>query len=74
MVDAHLERIEKVNGSLNAVTRVLDDEAGDQTGPLAGVPFTIKENIDCTGSPTTQGVPAMAEADAASRRPSKSSA
>jgi amidase len=31
-------------------------------GPLHGVPFTIKENIDCLGSATTQGMPAMAEA------------
>ena len=31
-------------------------------GPLHGVPFTIKENIDILGFPTTQGVAAFAEA------------
>ena len=30
-------------------------------GPLHGVPFTIKENIDCVGSPTTQGIRALAD-------------
>ena len=31
-------------------------------GPVHGVPFTIKENIDCVGSSTTMGVPLLAEA------------
>lgn len=71
VVDAHLARIEAVNGHVNAVTRVLADSAraaadaadrSDPKGPLHGVPFTIKENIDFAGTPTTQGVPALAEA------------
>ncbi|MEA3055993.1 MAG: amidase [Actinomycetota bacterium] len=71
VVQAHLDRIEAVNGPLNAVTVVLAETALDSArqadssspvGPLHGVPFTIKENIDCVGSPTTQGVPAMADA------------
>ncbi len=71
VVEAHLNRIEEVNGKVNAVTVVLAEsalEAAEQadrqtgTGPLHGVPFTIKENIDCVGSATTQGVPAFAEA------------
>src|SRR5207302_1923676 len=61
---------------LNAITRVLGEEAlaaadsadkkvaaGEPTGPLHGVPFTVKENIDVAGSATTQGVSALAEAD-----------
>ena len=72
VVDAHLARIEEVNGYVNAITLVLAesaragadaaDAAKDAQGPLHGVPFTIKENIDCMGSPTTQGVPMLAAA------------
>lgn len=71
VVQAHLDRIEAVNPRVNAITRVLADSAlagadkADSTevkGPLHGVPFTIKENIDCLGSPTTLGVPAFAGA------------
>lgn len=71
VVTAHLERIEEVNGRINAVTRVLAEsalaaaDAADRSaplGPLHGVPFTIKENIDLAGTPTTQGVPALAQA------------
>lgn len=71
VVAAHLARIEAVNGSINAVTRVLGESAlaaadaadrSEPVGPLHGVPFTIKENIDLAGTPTTQGVPALAEA------------
>jgi len=71
VVESHLRRIETVNPSVNAVTVVLADsaleaaknaDANPGTGSLHGVPFTVKENIDCTGSATTQGVPALAEA------------
>ena len=73
VVEAHLARIDAVNGTVNAVTIALANSALDaadaadatsgpeSNGPLHGVPFTIKENIDCVGSPTTQGVPALAE-------------
>ena len=72
VVQAHLDRIEEVNPSVNAVTVPLADSAleaadaadaasDDDRGPLHGVPFSIKENIDCVGSPTTNGVPALAE-------------
>ena len=66
VVDAHLDRIEAVNPALNAVVRVLTNEAraeaaladkklaaGETVGPLHGVPFTVKENIDMAGLPTT---------------------
>ncbi len=36
--------------------------SGNRLGSLHGVPFTIKENIDVFGFPTTQGVAAYAEA------------
>jgi len=75
VVEAHLARIEAVNPALNAVVRVLADEAraeaaaadrklasGERVGPLHGVPFTVKENIDMAGLPTTWGVPALAQA------------
>jgi amidase len=69
VVQAHLERIKAINGQLNAVTLVLEEESlraakeadmalnkGAVVGPLHGVPMTIKENIDLAGSPTTVGV------------------
>lgn len=75
VVDAHLARIEAVNPAVNAIVRVLADEARagadeadrkvaarEPLGPLHGVPFTIKENIDFAGLPTTWGVPALAQA------------
>jgi amidase len=75
VVQAHLDRVEAVNPHLNAIVRLLPDQAlaaadaadnivadGSQLGPLHGVPCTVKENIDLAGTPTTQAVPALAEA------------
>lgn len=75
VIDAHLDRIADVNPRLNAVVRVLEEEAraaarladravraGEALGRLHGVPFTVKENIDLAGSPTTDGIPALAQA------------
>ncbi len=74
-VQAHLDRIDAVNPKVNAVVRVLADSAlqaadgadrrlraGEETGPLHGVPLTVKENVDLAGSPTTQAVAVLAEA------------
>ena len=69
-VRAALERIEAVNGTLNAVTVTLTEEAlaaaeaadalfarGDGAPPpLLGVPFTVKENIDVAGTVTSLGM------------------
>jgi amidase len=75
VIQAHLDRIEAVNPSLNAIVRLLPDQAlaaadaadramadGVSLGPLHGVPFTVKENIDLAGTATTWGVPALATA------------
>ena len=75
VIDAHLARIDATNPALNAVTRVLADEAragaaaadravaaGAVLGPLHGVPFTVKQNIDQVGCSTNWGLPALAEA------------
>lgn len=74
-VNAHLERIAQVNGRVNALTVVFAERAreladkldraisaGEPVGPLAGVPFTVKENIDLTWSATTCGWSALADA------------
>ncbi len=69
VIQAHLDRIEAVNHKLNAVTVVLEKDAlrmaseadkqiaaGEELGPLHGVPVTFKENIDLVGSATTHGI------------------
>ncbi|MFF8913093.1 amidase [Streptomyces sp. NPDC015032] len=70
LVDSHLERIAEVNPHVNAVTQLLADRAraaaaqtdrrraaGETLGPLAGVPFTVKESTAVEGVPTTFGSP-----------------
>ena len=80
VVEAHLHRISALNGRLNAITRVNDEalteaEAVDQAIadgrrlPLAGVPVTIKDNVDVAGQSTPNGVAALAEAIAPSDAP-----
>jgi len=68
LVDMHLKRIHQVNPSLNAVVEVLEKPAreaaasvdrqraqGASLGPLAGVPFSIKDSIEVAGTVCTAG-------------------
>ena len=67
VVTAYLQRIERVNPSLNAIVTLAPDaldrarEAektvmrGDEVGPLHGVPLTIKDTIETQGLRTTSG-------------------
>ena len=77
IVEAHLARIDAVNPAVNAIVQRCDDDAraaaraldakraaGAPLGALAGVPFTVKQNIDVAGQPTTYGLAALANARA----------
>ncbi|MFN8497567.1 MAG: amidase family protein [Anaerolineae bacterium] len=72
-VEAHIERIEGVNPTLNAVVvkryeaaraeaRAADArrQAGEPVGPLHGLPVTVKECLDLDGTPSTFGLPSRA--------------
>ncbi|MCC6863385.1 MAG: amidase [Rhodobacteraceae bacterium] len=79
---AALERIDAVNGGLNAIVTRCDDEAlaaadavdaalvrGEDAGPMAGVPVTIKVSVDQKGYATTNGLRMQAELVAESDSP-----
>lgn len=66
---AHLDRLAAVNPAINAVVQDCSEEAlhtaaaldarisaGENPGPLAGVPVTIKVNVDQAGLATTNGL------------------
>jgi amidase len=85
-VEAHLARVDEVNPHAQRHRPRLDDEAlaaadaadaavaaGGELGVFHGVPITVKENIDLAGTPTTQGIAALADAIADDRRPRRSS-
>jgi fatty acid amide hydrolase len=70
VAQAHLERIDAVDGSIHALTEVLREQAlaeaeasdarrrrGESRGPLDGVPVTVKECFDVEGRATTLGLP-----------------
>jgi len=69
VVRAHLDRIDAVDGRVNAIVTVADTalesakaaEAavlrGDPLGPLHGVPFTAKDSIDTANVLTQRGSP-----------------
>jgi amidase len=68
VVRACLDRIEAINGKLNAVVQLVAEDAlasareadealarGGSRGPLHGVPMTIKDSLDTKGVVTTGG-------------------
>jgi amidase len=73
VVLAHLDRIDEHNAYLGAITVTLrpsalaaadacDHRDRNDRGPFHGVPFSVKENLDCMGSATTHGVPSLRDA------------
>src|SRR5688572_9020686 len=71
VVESHLARIDEVNGYVAAIAVTLRESAlaaadvcdrSRGEGPLHGVPFTVKENLDCVGSATIHGLPALRDA------------
>lgn len=65
LLDLALAQQARVHGRVNAIVRLMDAEArervaGPLRGPLAGVPFLIKDGVqDYAGHPTTYGSRAM---------------
>ncbi|WP_420365876.1 amidase [Curtobacterium sp. L3-7] len=72
VVQAHLDRIKAVDPKINAIVTInenaiaeakaADDAlaAGEEVGPLHGVPFTVKDSIDADGILTQRGSPVFA--------------
>lgn len=74
LLDLYLDRIETHNPAVNAIiwqdaerARAEADSSdarrarGESVGPLDGLPVTVKESFDLTGSPTTWGAPDFAD-------------
>jgi aspartyl-tRNA(Asn)/glutamyl-tRNA(Gln) amidotransferase subunit A len=69
VMKAHLDRIEAVNPTINAIVSLAENAleaarsaeaavmAGDELGALHGVPFTAKDSIDTAGVLTQRGSP-----------------
>ncbi|HYF58886.1 MAG TPA: amidase family protein [Burkholderiaceae bacterium] len=81
-VQSCIDRTRRVNPELNAIVELRDVEAlaaadeadraiarGDATGPLHGVPVSIKINVDQRGSATTNGLVAFRDAIATDDSP-----
>ncbi|MGV9322858.1 amidase [Streptomyces sp. NPDC003660] len=82
LVDSHLERIAEINPRVNAITQLMAERArtsaahldrrraaGEDPGPLAGVPFTVKETTAVEGVPTTLGLARFRDLVAAADAP-----
>jgi amidase len=77
IVEACLRRIEAIDGRLNAFRVTMAEEAlaaaaAHPTGPLAGMPFGVKDDLPVAGQATTRGsrshaAPAVADAEAIRR-------
>jgi fatty acid amide hydrolase 2 len=79
VVEAHITRCQAVNPIINAIVANRFDAAreearavdarrqrGEPLPPLAGVPFSVKEMIDCAGMPSTFGCTARRDRRASS--------
>jgi amidase len=73
-LDHLLERVERLDGPVNAVVTIDADAAraaaavadaavarGERLGPLHGVPMTVKDSWETAGMRTTSGAPELAE-------------
>ncbi|MDN5925477.1 MAG: hypothetical protein L0I29_00175 [Hyphomicrobiales bacterium] len=82
VLSEHLDVVKTRNTDLNALAEVFDTDAmaaaeqidkrrnaGEMLGPLAGVPVSIKMNIDVAGHATTHGIPAFKDAIAPADAP-----
>jgi len=74
LVRAFLDRIDRLDGTLHAYITVCRDQAladaeraeqavarGERLGPLHGVPFAVKDQLDATGLRTTAGSRLLAD-------------
>ncbi len=71
LMRATLDRIEEVNGQVNAVVALRDPDelmaeartldAGPNRGPLHGLPIAVKDLVDVAGIVSSYGSPALAE-------------
>ncbi|MDG6094767.1 AtzE family amidohydrolase [Acetobacter sp. AN02] len=79
-IESTLRTLQEHDAPLRSVTRLLEDRAlaaadatdravrdGSPTGPLAGVPFGVKDLFDVKGLPTTAGSAVLRDAPPAAR-------